>query len=87
MLLFLVSFDERERRIMTFYMPYYMILLQALSFLKPKYVISSHSFTAQYEDQARREFEVGILFRENNILIDKVIILISKIFLFKIFFY
>jgi len=53
-------------------MPYYMILHQALSFLKPKYVISSHSFTAQYEDQPRREYEIGILFREKNLLIDKV---------------
>ncbi len=67
-----VSFEERERRINTFYLPYYMILYQALNFLKPKYVISSHSFTPQYEDQPRREFEIGILYREKNLLTDKV---------------
>lgn len=49
-----------------------MILHQALSFLKPKYVIGSHSFTAQYEDHPRREYEIGILYREKNLLIDKV---------------
>jgi predicted N-formylglutamate amidohydrolase len=75
----LVSFEEKERRIITYYMPYHMILNQAMEFLRPKYVLSSHSFTPQYEDNPKREYEVGILFRERNLLVDKVYILKNKI--------
>ena len=50
-----------------------MILNQAVNFLRPKYALSSHSFTAQYEDSAKKEYEVGLLFRERSPLVDKVI--------------
>ena len=49
-----------------------MILYQALQFLKPKYTLSTHTFTDQYEDRPKREYEVGILFRDRGLLVDKV---------------
>lgn len=55
-----------------------MILNQAVKFLKPQYALCSHSFTAQYEDSPKKEYEVGILFRERSLLVDKV----KKIFYF-----
>jgi len=61
-----------------------MILNQAIRFLRPKYALSSHSFTAQYEDNPRKEYEVGLLFRERSPLVDKV--KINYFILIKIFF-
>lgn len=49
-----------------------MLLNQAVKFLKPKYALSSHSFTAQYEDTPKKEYEVGLLFRERSPLVDKI---------------
>lgn len=69
---YLVTFEEKERRIITHYLPYYMILNQAINFLRPKYALSTHSFTAQYEDTPKKEYEVGLLFRERSPLVDKV---------------
>ena len=45
---------------------------EALNFTKPRYAISVHSFTKQYEDNPERTFEVGILFRERNLLVDMI---------------
>jgi predicted N-formylglutamate amidohydrolase len=55
-----------------------MILNQAMKFIRPKYALSSHSFTPQYEDNPKREYEVGILYRERNLLVDKVSTLLWK---------
>lgn len=63
---------DREKRINMFYMPYYKVLWEALDFVKPRYLISSHSFTKQYEDHDERKYEVGILFREKSLLSDLI---------------
>lgn len=66
------EFLDRDKRINLFYMPYYKVLSEALSFVEPKYVISCHSFTKQYENYPERKFEVGILFREKCLLTDLI---------------
>jgi predicted N-formylglutamate amidohydrolase len=63
---------DRDKRIEIFYLPYYRLLFECLSYIKPKYVISSHSFTKQYEDSAERNFEVGILYRDKGLLADMI---------------
>jgi predicted N-formylglutamate amidohydrolase len=35
-------------------------------------VISVHSFTKQYEDRPLRDYQVGILFRERGLLVDRL---------------
>ena len=49
-----------------------MILNQAVKFIRPEYALCSHSFTGQYKDSPKKEYEVGILFRERSLLVDKV---------------
>jgi len=66
------EFVDRDKRIDLFYIPYYRVLSEALFFIKPKYVISTHSFTKKYEDTEDREFEVGILLRENGLMSDMI---------------
>ena len=60
------GFLNREERLALFYYPYYNILYEVLSKVKPKYFISVHSFTQFYENHKPREFEVGLLFNNNN---------------------
>jgi predicted N-formylglutamate amidohydrolase len=64
------SVIDEEKRIQLFYLPYFKILKEALNFIKPKYAISIHSFTKQYENNPERPYEVGILFRKMNIIVD-----------------
>lgn len=61
-----------EERIKMFYMPYYYVLREVLHFIKPRYVISSHSFTAQYQDKPYRNFEIGLLYREKGLMADMI---------------
>lgn len=58
--------QNREERLSLFYYPYYDILYEVLSKLKPKYFISVHTFTKNYENNKAREFEVGLLFNNKN---------------------
>jgi predicted N-formylglutamate amidohydrolase len=41
-----------------------------LLFIRPKYIISSHSFTPYYEDNPLRDFEIGLMFRDKGRLVD-----------------
>jgi predicted N-formylglutamate amidohydrolase len=63
---------DEEKRIEIFYLPYYRIMKEALNYIQPKYALSIHSFTKQYEDNPERKFEVGILFREKTLLVDMI---------------
>lgn len=63
---------DEAKRIENFYLPYYRVMKEVLSFLKPRYAISSHSFTKQYEKTAERNFEVGILYRDRGLLADMI---------------
>jgi predicted N-formylglutamate amidohydrolase len=65
----IVDVLDRDKRIEIYYCPYYKILREVLLFTMPKYVISSHSFTPIYEDQAIRDYEVGLLYREKGKMI------------------
>jgi predicted N-formylglutamate amidohydrolase len=62
--------NDTDERIDLFYLPYYRIVREALNFIEPKYALCMHSFTKQYEDRKIREYEVGILFKEKNIIVD-----------------
>lgn len=66
------EFLDEEKRIEIFYLPYYKIMKEALNYIKPKYALSIHSFTKQYEDNPERKFEVGILYREKTLLVDMI---------------
>lgn len=57
---------ERESRIELFYIPYYYMLNEVFEFIKPKYFISVHSFTRYYENNASREFDIGLLYDTPN---------------------
>jgi predicted N-formylglutamate amidohydrolase len=61
-----------DRRIELFYMPYYQIMREVLNFTRPRFAISVHSFTKQYEDNPERPYEVGILFNKKNVIVDKL---------------
>jgi predicted N-formylglutamate amidohydrolase len=61
-----------DRRVELFYIPYYQIMREVLNFAKPRYAISVHSFTKQYEDNPERPYEVGILFNKRNVMVDKL---------------
>ena len=63
---------DEDKRIEIFYLPYYKIMKEALNYIKPRYAISVHSFTKQYEDNPERPYEVGILFRERNVIVDLI---------------
>ncbi len=66
------EYIDEEKRIELFYLPYYSILKEALNFTRPKFALTIHSFTKQYEDKPERKFEVGILYRERGLLADKI---------------
>lgn len=57
---------NREERINLFYVPYYNTLYEVLHFLKPEYFLSMHSFTPYYEKEKKRDFHIGILYKEEN---------------------
>lgn len=58
--------DDREKRIELYYLPYYNLLYEVLNTLNPNYFISIHSFTPYYEKEKKRDFHVGLLFKEDN---------------------
>ncbi len=68
----------REKRLELFYYPYHEILSEVINFLRPKYFISVHSFTKQYENNPPREYEIGLLYNTTNQLITKLAIELEK---------
>lgn len=62
----------RSKRLELFYYPYHEILYEVFDFIKPKYFISVHSFTKQYENNPPREYEIGLLYNTANPLITKL---------------
>ena len=61
---------DRDKRIELFYMIYYNILRETLLFVKPKFIISCHSFPAYYKDQPLRDYDIGLIFRTRGKLVD-----------------
>jgi predicted N-formylglutamate amidohydrolase len=55
-----------------FYLQYYKILRESLLFLKPKYIISIHTFLPYHKDEPLRNYEIGLIFRNKGILVDKL---------------
>ena len=60
-------------------MPYYKILRETLLFIKPKFIISSHSFTPYYEDTPLRDYEIGLLFRNKGKLVNSLLEIFTNI--------
>lgn len=58
--------QRREERLNLFYVPYYNMLYEVFSFLKPRSYISIHSFTKQYENLPPREYEIGLLYNQKS---------------------
>lgn len=65
---------NREERISKFYVPYYNLLYEALNHIKPQYICSIHSFTPYYEKNALRDFDIGLLVKNENDTFSKLII-------------
>ena len=53
---------EFEDRISKYYLPYHIMLKEAVKRYSPHFVLAIHSFTPEYEG-ARREVEVGVLYK------------------------
>jgi predicted N-formylglutamate amidohydrolase len=73
-----IDYKDRDRRIEDFYMNYYRVLKDVLSYINPGYVLSIHSFTPHYEDNPERKFEVGVLYRKKGKLAENVSIILMK---------
>jgi predicted N-formylglutamate amidohydrolase len=58
-----ITEEEKQRRINTYYRPYRDLYADLLKTIKPKLVVSVHSFTDNYEGN-KRDVEVGLLLRD-----------------------
>lgn len=52
----------RNDRLRLFYYPYYSILNEVMSFIRPSFFISVHTFTSTNEDGPVRDYSVGLLY-------------------------
>jgi len=60
-----LTYEEEQKRIKKFYIPYYEALREISTKVNPKKVFSIHSFTALYEGQAR-SIEIGVLYAQES---------------------
>jgi len=60
-----MTYEEEQRRIRRFYMPYYEALREVSNKVNPTYVLSIHSFTPLYEGQTRST-EIGVLYSHES---------------------
>lgn len=65
---------DRDERINRFYTPYYSLLYEALNHINPKFICSIHSFTPYYEKNSFRDFDVGLLIKNENDVLSKILI-------------
>lgn len=74
----LPKYLNRKDRLSKFYIPYYNSLYDVLESLKPTMFISIHSFTKQYENLPPREYCIGLLFKELNIVVKIIADMLEK---------
>lgn len=60
-----ISIEERYNRISKYHIPFYYVLGEIMNELKPRFVLSIHSFTPNYQG-SRRDVEIGVLYEEEN---------------------
>jgi predicted N-formylglutamate amidohydrolase len=63
---------DRNKRIELFYLQYYNLLSESLLFVKPRYIISVHSFVPYYKEEPLNNYEIGLIFRNKGTLVDKM---------------
>jgi predicted N-formylglutamate amidohydrolase len=63
---------DRSKRIELFYLEYYNLLRESLLFVKPRYIISVHSFVPYYKEQPLNNYDIGLIFRNKGTLVDKM---------------
>jgi len=56
-----LTFEEEQKRIRKYYLPYYDALREISTKVDPAYILSIHSFTAMYQGE-RRPMEIGVLY-------------------------
>jgi len=56
-----LTFEEEQKRIKKYYLPYYEALREISLKVDPKYILSIHSFTPLYQGETR-SMEIGVLF-------------------------
>jgi len=56
-----LTYQEEQKRIKTYYLPYYEALREISSKVNPTHILSIHSFTPMYEGQ-KRSIEIGVLY-------------------------
>ena len=68
---------DKEKRIELFYLPYYYTLREVMEYTRPKYALSLHSMTADYENSKKRTMEISLLYRKKGKLATMVSLIIS----------
>ena len=53
-------------------MQYYNLLRESLLFIRPKYIISVHSFIPYYKDKPLYDYEVGLIYKNKGNLVSKL---------------
>jgi len=60
-----LTFEEEQRRIRKYYLPYYDALREISNKVDPTFILSVHSFTAMYQGE-RRPMEIGVLYGNDS---------------------